>query len=313
MKKQSSMARSPIEQGRPRLELGMSLMAVGVLMVPGMHAIAKGLGDSLSSGQIAWARLFFQFVFLLPVVLFASRGWIPRPSISHALRGFLLALGTLAFFWAVTFMPLADSSAIFFVEPLILTTMSAIFLGERIGVRRMLAVVTGFGGALVVIRPSFETVGLPALLPLVAALCFAIYLTITRHLANSENAQVTQFWVCFSGMLSLSLAMALSTMLGWTVMQPTWPTLEAWGWLVVLGIIATASHMLAILAFRLAPASVLAPFQYFEIVGATILGVLIFGDFPDLWTSLGITIIVASGLYVFRREQIAARQVEPSN
>jgi len=294
---------------RSTVQRGMILLALAALMAPVMHAIAKGLGDSLSSGQVAWARLVFQLVFLLPVVLVMHRGRIPFPSPSHALRGCLLALGTLSFFAAVTFMPLADSSAIFFVEPLILTIMSAMFLGERIGIRRILAVLTGFAGALIVIRPSFETFGWPALLPLLAAFSFALYLTITRRLADVESAEVMQFWVCFFGMLSLTLAMALGVAIDWTAMQPTWPSIGEWGWLGILGVVATLSHMLAIRAFRLAPASTLAPFQYLEILGATLLGALIFGDLPDALTFLGITIIVSSGLYVFVRERrLAAKE-----
>ena len=282
---------------------GMILMAIGVTIAPGIHAIAKSLGDELSPGQIAWARFFFQLVFLLPLVLHSHHGRIPAPSAMHAIRGLLLALATLAFFWALTYMPLADTAAIFFVEPLILTLMSVAFLGERIGWRRIMAVIAGFLGALIVIRPSFETVGPAALLPLLAALCFALYLTITRRLAQKENAQAMQFWVCFFGMLILSIAMTAGASSGWDVVKPAWPSVQAWGWLFLLGMIATIAHMLAILAFRLAPASVLAPFQYLEILGATLLGALVFDDLPDELTGLGIVIIVGSGLYVFHREQ----------
>ncbi len=212
-------------------------------------------------------------------------------------------LRALSFFWALTYMPLADSAAIFFVEPLVLTLMAKLFLGERIGCRRVLAVLVGFIGALIVIRPSFETVGFAALLPLLAAACFALYLTITRAVAHTENAQVMQFWVCVFGMLALSLAMAAGSEMGWSAIRPAWPTTEAWRWHFLLGVIATISHMLAIRAFRLAPASVLAPFQYLEILGATFLGAVIFGDIPDGLTGLGTVIIVGSGLYVFHRER----------
>jgi len=179
------------------------------------------------------------------------------------------------------------------------------FLGERIGIRRIFAVITGFLGALIVIRPSFETVGPPALLPLVAAFSFSLYLTITRNMARRENPQAMQFWVCFFGMLAISLAIAASSETDWVAMQLAWPKAEAWAWLFLLGLIGTISHMLAIRAFHLAPAGVLAPFQYLEILGATFFGVIIFGDLPDGLTGLGITIIIGSGLYVFHREQQA--------
>lgn len=289
----------------------MILMTVGVLMAPGTHAIAKSLGDSLAPGQIAWARFFFQLLFLLPLVWIGHGGRIPAPSLAHLIRGLLLAAATLAFFWALTYMPLADSAAIFFVEPLILTIMSALFLGEPIGWRRVLAVIVGFAGALIVIRPSFETVGPAALLPLVSAVCFATYLTMTRRLAHREDARAMQFWVCVFGTLALMLAMAVGTQASWQVLQPAWPTPGEWGLLAGLGVIATLSNMLAIQAFRLSPAGILAPFQYLEILGATILGVLVFNDLPDATTAVGIAVIVGSGLYVFRREQLVARRAEP--
>ena len=297
-----SMAGEPVSA----IERGMVLMAAGVILAPGMHAIAKALGETLAPSQIAWARYFFQILILLPLV-WIGHGRIPRPSWAHALRGLLFATANLAYLWGLTYLPLADSAAIFFVEPLILTLLAAVALGESIGWRRVLAVVVGFAGALMVIRPSFEAVGWPALLPLLAALLFAIYITITRKLATVEDARATQFWVCVFGALALMAAMAVGTAASVPVLTPSWPSAGQWGLLAGLGIIATVSHMLMIRAFRLAPASILAPFQYLEILGATILGIIVFDDLPDGATVLGIAIIVGSGLYVFRREQAAAR------
>jgi len=291
----------------------MFLMATGVLVAPSVHAIAKGLTDSLAPGQITWGRFFFQLLILLPLVWISHSGRIPRPTFAQLLRGFLLALASVAYFWALAYMPLADSAAIFFVEPLILTVMSAIFLGESIGWRRLLAVVVGFAGALIVIRPSFESVGPAALLPLLAAFCFAIYLTMTRRQAKHEDARTMQFWVCVSATVFLSLSLAVGPQFAWDVMTPAWPTPLEWALLATVGIIATFSNMLAIYAFRMAPAGILAPFQYLEILGATALGVIFFGDLPDGTTVLGILIIVGSGLYVFRREQLLARRRVRSN
>ena len=204
-------------------------------------------------------------------------------------------------------MPLADSAAIFFVEPLVLTLLSALFLGESIGYRRLLAVIIGFAGALIVIRPSFEAVGPAAVLPLLAALCFASYLAITRRHAASENARVMQFWVCVFGAAALFAAMLIGSGNSIAVLQPSWPSGDDWALLVGLGLIATLSHTLAINAIRLTPAGILAPFQYLEILGATILGIAVFSDMPDSATLIGTAIIVGSGLYVFRRERLVAR------
>ena len=294
-------------RGMPDIERGMILMTTCVIMAPGVHAIAKGLGDTMSPGQVAFARFSIQLLLLIPLVWVGRTDRIPRPTISQAVRGFLLAVAGLSFFTALTYMPLAESSAIFFVEPLILTLLSAMFLGEPIGWRRVVAVAVGFAGALIVIRPSFEQVGPAALLPLVAAFCFATYLTITRRQASHEDARVLQLWVCFFASLTLAVAMLLSSELSWTVASPSWPAGTEWSLLAGIGVIGTAVHMLAIAAFHRAPASILAPFQYLEILGATVLGVIFFSDWPDGATILGIAIIVGSGLYVFRREQASAR------
>lgn len=285
----------------------MILMAVSMIIAPGIHAIAKSLGDTLSVGQIAWARFVFQFLLLLPIAWIDHSGRIPTPSLAHGVRGLLLAAATLCFFWALTYMPLAETAAIFFVEPLLLTLMSVLFLGESIGWRRVTAVAIGFMGALIVIRPSFETVGLAALLPLIAALCFAAYLAITRCLAQTEDAIAMQLWVCLCSALALSLALMIGSQASWDILRPSWPTADEWWLLGSLGMIALVAHMLAINAFHLAPASILAPFQYLEILGATILGIVIFDDLPDRLTCLGIAIIVGSGLYVFRRERLSVR------
>lgn len=289
------------------IERGMAMMAIATLMAPGTHAIAKSLGDTMAPAQIAFVRFFFQFVLLLPIVWIGQDGRIPLPSPTQAIRGVLLASATLFFFWGLTYMPLADSAAIFFVEPLILTILSTLFLGESIGYRRLLAVVIGFAGALIVIRPSFDAVGPAAILPLLAALCFASYLAITCGHASSEDARTMQFWVCVFGATALFAAMLIGTGNSIEVLRPSWPAVDDWILLIGLGLIATLSHTLAINAIRLTPAGILAPFQYLEILGATVLGIIIFSDLPDVAILIGTAIIIGSGLYVFRRERLVAR------
>ena len=294
------------------VESGMVFMAAGSLIVPITHAIAKFLGGSMAPAQISLARFVFQFLLLLPIIWIGRRGRLPPPTRAHALRGILVAAATLFFFWSLIHMPLADSSAIFFVEPLLLTLMAALFLGDAIGYRRATAVVFGFCGALIVIRPSFHDIGAPALLPLLSALCIAIYIVITRRLAGREDPRVMQFWVCFFAALTLAAAILIGTQTSWTVLHPTWPTATEWGLLVAMGIIATIAHMLAILSIQRAPVTVLAPLQYLEILAATVLGIMLFSDMPDAMTLSGIVLIVGSGLYVFHRERQASNLTEES-
>jgi S-adenosylmethionine uptake transporter len=286
---------------------GMLIMTVGVLMLPGLDAFAKLAAADVPTGQVAWFRFVFQATALLPLVLWRHRGW---PGISrlhlHALRGTLLALATLFFFTALARMPMAEAIAIFFVEPLLLTLFSALFLGEPVGWRRVAAILVGFAGALLVIRPSYGAYGAVALLPLGTAICFAGYLAMSRSLARDGDALTMQFTTGIAGAVVMSLALAVGTRAEIAVLIPIVPPPDALLLLVGMGTVATVGHLLLTEAFRYAPAGLLAPFQYLEIVSATLLGYLLFDDLPDATTVVGIAIIVGSGLYVFHRERLNA-------
>jgi len=292
------------------LQHGMLLMIAGMLLLPGMDAIAKGLSGAVSPGQVAWSRFFFQVLILLPFVLRAGGLRVSRALWIHAARGFLIALATLLFYTALVRLPLADAISIFFVEPFILTLLSALFLGERIGWRRVLAVGVGFCGALIIIRPSYGLFGLTALLPMGAALAFATYVVLTRWLVRAESAVTMQFYAGLFGCLTMTAALWLGMEAGIGFLAPAWPTLQEWALLAALGLIGTAGHMLIVLAIRRVGASLVAPFQYLEIISATILGLVFFGDFPDPTTWLGVAIIIASGFYVFLRERRIAAQAD---
>lgn len=286
----------------------MSLMLVAMLVLPGIDAIAKWLSGAIPAGQIAWSRFLFQTILMLPLFLRTRGAMATRALPMHALRGTLIALTTLLFFAALKHLPLADAISIFFVEPLILTLLSALILAEPVGLRRLTAVAVGFVGALIVIRPSFSALGAPALLPLGAALSFALYLMLTRKLAQHELPERMQFYAGVFGAVAMTLALLIGAAADIAVLGVVWPSPSQWLLLAGLGVIATGGHLLVVHAFRWAPAGLLAPFQYVEIVGATILGLLIFDDFPDLTTWVGVAIIVGSGLYVFHREATIARR-----
>ena len=290
----------------------MLMMAAGVIIIPGIDAIAKFLSETLAPGQIAASRFLFQLLFLLPIVLATRRPLISGHIGLNALRGALIGGATLLFFWALHHLPLADTIAIFFVEPLILTLIAALFLKERVGWRRLSAIVVGFAGALLVIQPSFQTVGPPAFLPLGAALCFAVYLALTRRVAVAEDVLTMQLWAGIFGLLTLAVAITVGEVGSIPVLDPSWPRWDEWLLLAALGAIATSGHLLIVGAFSRASPGILAPFQYLEILGATLLGIMIFDEFPDAATWVGILVIIASGLYVFHRERrLAATRKEP--
>lgn len=291
------------------VERAMLIMIVAMLLLPAIDALAKVLAATVPVGLIVWSRFAFQAALLAPSALrqhgTSQRGLWPV----HAARGALLALTTLMFFAAVRVLPLADAISIFFVEPLILTLLSAVLLGETIGWRRLSAVAAGFLGALIIVRPSYEIFGLNALLPLAAAFFFALYLILTRRIATREHPTTMQFHAGFYGFVVMSTGLAAGWAFDIEAMTPIWPTPYEGLLLALVGIVATVGHQMVVHAFRRAEAGILAPFQYLEIVGATTYGYILFGDFPDPVTWLGVAIIVGSGIYVFRRERMLARAV----
>lgn len=279
------------------------MMIIAMLMLPGIDAIAKWLSTSISSGQATWARFFFQLVLLFPLFLRSKKG--PRLTsvmALHAARGSLIAFATLLFFSSLKYLPIADAISIFFIEPLLVTLLSTILLGESVGWRRLSAIAVGFLGALIIIRPGFEAFGWPVLLPVGAALCFSFYIILTRTLVQNEDPVRLQFFTGVFGCLVMSLALVFGTLTQIQILTWVGPSHYQWILLAGLGVIATVGHLFVVHAFRHAPVSVLAPFQYVEIVGATVLGFIIFDDFPDLTTWIGVAIIVSSGIYVFHRE-----------
>jgi len=282
----------------------IGLMIPAMLLLPGIDAIAKWLSSSISAGQVTWCRFLFQTLFLLPFILQARGLFVVSSLWLHALRGALLVAATLFFFSGLVYLPLADAISIFFVEPLMVTILSAIFLKETFGWRRLIAILVGFIGALVIIRPTFADVGWPAMYPVFAAGCFSFYILLTRKLVAKEDPVKLQFYAGMFGLIVCSILLVGLSGLEIRSLSVVQPTLTEWGLLCALGLIATVGHILVVYAFKYAPVSILAPFQYVEIIGSTVLGFWLFGDFPDGATWVGILIIVGSGVYVFHREAI---------
>lgn len=289
-----------------RISVAMGLMVAAMLILPGIDAIAKWLSSSIPAAEVTWSRFAFQSLFMAPLALRVRSPLRLQDFGIHALRGILLAVTTLVFFTALAYLPMADAIATFFVEPLILTVLAMVFLGEPVGWRRISAVLVGLGGAMIVIRPGFAAFGWPSLLPVVAACCFALYLLLTRRLAMRDDPARMQFFAGVFGFVFMSAVLLFGHLSSVGGLNPVWPDATQWGLMVVLGAIATFGHLLVVHAFRRAPAVVLAPFQYLEIVAATLLGLVVFGDFPDAMTWVGIAVIVGAGLYVFHRERVRA-------
>lgn len=287
---------------------GMVLMAGCMLVLPVMDAIAKYMAnvEGMSPGQITFYRFFFQLASVLPVLVAlnglsafsAKRPWV------NLLRGAIHGAASLMFFMAVKYMPLADVFAIYFVEPFILTAMSAIFLKEKVGWRRWLAIAVGFGGAMIVIQPSYDVFGLTALLPVACAFLYALYMFLNRAIGEADSPMTMQTMAGIGGTLLIAGALMAGTAAGDANFAISLPdSTLGLGLLILLGAISGYIHLLVVRAFRMATLSVLAPFQYFEIIAAVALGYLLFDDFPTPSKWLGIVIIVGSGLFILWREQ----------
>jgi S-adenosylmethionine uptake transporter len=204
-----SVTRPTAAPARHPTEIAMAMMVAAMLLVPAIDAIAKFLTDALAPAQIAWARFFFQMLFLAPLALRRPRLVELADTPLHLLRGALIAAATTCFFTALTVMPLADNIAIFFVEPLILSLLAGVILREGIGWRRIAAILVGFAGAMLIVRPSFAAFGVYALLPLVAATFFAFYLLLTRLLGARTDAVMMQVTAGLGGLATMSLLLAL--------------------------------------------------------------------------------------------------------
>jgi drug/metabolite transporter (DMT)-like permease len=294
---------------------GMALMAGAMIVLPAMDAIAKYMAtfEGMSPAQITFYRFFFQLVCTLPI-LFVMFGWgalsAKRPWM-NLLRGVLHGAASLLFFMAVKYMPLADVFAIYFVEPFMLAGLSAVFLGDKVGWRRWAAIVVGFAGAMIVIQPSYEVFGLKALLPVCCAFLYSLYLFLNRAIGNADSPLTMQTMAGIGGTLFMSGALVVGSGMGIGDFDVSLPTsLLGLVLLLILGSISGYAHMIVVRAFRMAPLSLLAPFQYFEIISATILGYALFGDFPNFSKWVGIMIIVASGLFIIWRERVQARSLK---
>lgn len=287
---------------------GIAIMVGAMMIIPVMDAIAKYLAVSqaMAPGQVTFYRFFFQLIWsaLLVLIVGGAAALRPKRLWLNLVRGFLLAGASLSFFAALKYMPLADAVAIFFVEPFILTAASALLLGERVGWRRWLAIGVGFAGALIVINPSFRAFGPVALLPLLAATLFAAYLILNKTLGSLDTPVVMQYVAGAGGTLMLGAMLGIGAGLGFEAFAPSLPQSgKVWLLVIGLGFLAAFSHLFVVQAFRRAPASLLAPFQYLEIVSATIMGYIVFDDFPGPSKWLGILIIIGSGLFIFWRER----------
>lgn len=276
--------------------LAVALMLLAMFAFAAMDGVSKALAQHLSIPQILWVRYIFYTAFVAVM--------LRRPGLGPTLRSrqpwlqlgraLLIIVENGMFVLAFTMMPLADMHAIAAASPLIVVALSAPLLGERVGVRRWLAVLTGFVGVLVIVRPGFQALDWRIVVAVTATLLWALYQILVRMCARTDSSDTTWAWTAVVGLAATS-----------TVGPFVWTWPDALGWTLLLAIAAlgTLSHLALIKALGYAEAGALQPYSYTLLVWAAVIGFVMFSDMPDAWTIAGASIIIASGLYAWHRER----------
>jgi len=280
---------------RPGLGQAVGCLLLAVFLIALMDADIKYLSRRINVLQLTWSRYFFQMAALCALAPWVGlvRFFQTTAKGFNILRSVLLLISSLAFFTAITFIPLADANAISFLAPLLMTVLSIPLHKEQVDRRRWLAVVLGFGGTVVIIRPGWGMVHWAAFMPLITAFCSALYHLSTPLLGWRDNPVKTIYFTAFMGTLLLSLS------LPWVWINPS---VVEWLLMAGAGLLGLTGHYLMIQAFSRAPAPALAPFIYTHLVWALTYGFLLFDYVPDMCMMIGSGAIVAGGLMVYHHE-----------
>lgn len=287
----------------------IGLMVAAVSLFSALDTSAKYLvtREGLGVGQVVWVRFVGQFVLLLVLVpafgIMSAKALFTTSRLRLQLLRSVLMVGTTAFnFLALQHLRLDQTITIVFLAPLVVAVLAGPLLNEWIGSRRLVAVLVGFAGVLVAVRPGFGAVPPAVLYAFAAMLVYALFMLLTRYMAHVDPPLVTLFYSMFVG----TFAAAPFALADWH----TPPDVFSLVLLCCLGILGGVGHWLFLHAYRLAPASTVAPFLYVQLLTMVACGFVVFGDLPDLWTLAGAALIVASGVYLVHREHRLARETE---
>ncbi len=273
---------------------GMALILLATFAFSGMHVVARQLQSELPAFEVAFFRNFFGLVALTPFFLRHGLGMLRTRRLGlHALRGGIQVGCMLMFFSALAMTPLAKVSAMSVTAPLFATVGAVLVLGERIRARRITALILGFIGAMIIVRPGFVGLDTGAILVLASSAGWAVALLVIKHLSKTESSlTLTAYMGIFMTPLSL-----LAAVWSWH-----WPEPEDYLWFLVMGSLGTVAHILMAQAFREADATAVLPLDFTRLIWASLLGFFVFGEVPVLWTWLGGSLIFASTTYIAYRE-----------
>ena len=281
---------------------GIALMVAGIFLFAVNDALGKWLVATYSVGQVLLVRSLAALALLAPFIWHdrASFAGAPRPGL-QALRAMLATIEVACFYWAVGYLPLADVMAYYLAGPIFVTAIAALVLREPVGWRRWTAVLVGFAGVIVCLRPGPGTLSWPALIALAGSFTFSLSMIATRYLrGTSDTVLVTTQTVAALGFGAIAAPFA------WVAPSPRDLVL-----LALLGIVAMIAHLCINRSLKLAPASVVVPYQYTTIIWAVAFGYLVFEDVPDAAMLIGAAVIIAAGLFILARERRLLRR-EPS-
>jgi len=301
MQKKPPVSAKPFRTGIIAGALWMFAASLGFTALIGLIRFA---GSDIHPFEVAFFRSFFGLVWMLPWLV--KVGWVglrTKRKWLYVGRAAVGIVSMLSWFWAINRMPLTEGVALSFTAPLFATIFAVFMLGEKVRARRWIAVVVGFIGVIVVLRPGSGEIGWPAAAMLFSAITQAVSSMSIKALTRDEPpARIVAYMVIFMTPLSLPPALFV-----WS-----WPSPLTWGILIAIGLIATVSHLCMTRAFRAADASAVMPFDYSRIVLVSIMGYLWFDEKTDLWTWVGAAIIIGSSLYIVYREAQVARATRKS-
>jgi len=286
----------PASTARSRL-IGIGLILLALFCFAILDTSAKWLTGKLTTVEIVWARYAGAFLLSFVVVnpwtapglMRTNRPWL------QIIRSALLFASTFLNFVALRYLQLDQTSSLMFSMPFFVALLAGPLLGEWIGLRRWIAVVVGFAGVLIITRPGLGGIHPAALLSLIGSVSYALYNILTRVLAAHDSTATTLFYTALVGFIAASIPLPAF----WTMPTDPWVIFA----MLVVGAFGWIGHWFLIIAHRYAPAPVLAPFVYFQIVWMATAGFLVFGDVPSSWTLAGVAVVIASGLYLLNRER----------
>lgn len=291
-----------LQQRRDRLK-GIALVSLATVLFASLDTMNKFLTGSLDPIQISWGRYFFGFLLwliLLNPMAAVSMAKTSRPGLQIA-RGLLLTFGSITSTFAYRWIQLDQAAAILFGAPLVVALLSNVFLGDKFGWHRWGAIFVGFVGVLIVTKVGFGGIHPAGLLAVASMLGYSVYLVLTRVASHSDSNQTSLIYVNVVGTVVLSLALPF-----------VWKTPETWleiALMILVGVVGSSGHYLVIMGHKLAPAGVLAPFIYLQLVWVTVFGFIVFANLPDRYTIAGAAIVIASGLYLLYREHRVGRDM----